>query len=332
MFKIVFTIAFLWMPILAFTQAMNIFAFMESQDSLTCTLSTDLKFLINKKHIEEYIPSQFTINGKSFPVEVKTRGNARKSICYVPPFKIKFDKATLEVKEPNSFKLVNTCKKGGSYEQLLFKEYFAYRLYNIITPKSLRALLINMTYEDNQDKWKPFTQYAILLEDEESFAQRHRGVIYEPKVTFYNRLDTVQLAVMTMFEYMIGNTDWAIGNQHNCFVVRDTVHGYPFPVAYDFDYAGIVNAPYAIPQTNTPIKSVRNRHNRGRCMTKENLAIAVELFLSKQNEVLKFVEDFPHFKKSTKRSTLSYLENFFEDIKNEKTAERIFCQDCKEYK
>ena len=330
MYRILF-ISILLFPFWVCAQPLNIFQYMAEQDSLTCTLTTDIKFLINKKHIEEYVPSEFSINGKAYPVHIKTRGNSRKSICYVPPFKIKFDKDYLDVEEPNSFKLVNTCKKGKSYEQLLLKEYFTYKLYNLITPKSLQALLINLTYVDNKDKWKPFSQFAVLLEDEESFASRHRGVIYEPKVTFYNRVDTLQLAILTMFEYMIGNTDWALGNQHNCFVVRDTVAGYPFPVAYDFDYAGLVNAPYAVPQKNAPITSVRNRYNRGRCMTEENMQKARELFLSKKEELLAFVESFEHFRKPARKATYNYIESFYNEIENEKSAQRIFCKNCKAY-
>ena len=311
---------------------MNVFDQMASQETLICTLSTDLKKLINRKHIEEYIPGKFTVNDQVYDVEVRTRGNARKTICYMPPFKIKFNKKQLEIEEPNSFKLVNSCKKGTSYEQLLVKEFFVYKLYNIITPKSLNAIMLDILYESNTGKGKPSEGYAFMLEDEESFAAKHGGVIYEPKVTFYNRLDTFQLALMTMFEYMIGNTDWAIGNQHNCFIVRDTVRQvYPFPVAYDFDYSGMVNAPYAIPQKNTPIKGVRTRFNRGRCMTPENMKKACEVFISKKEEIMEYTETFPYFTKASKSATINYLESFYKAIEDDKRAKNAFCNECKPY-
>ena len=309
----------------------NIFDELYAHDSLSCTLTTDIKFLTGKKHIEEYVPSTFSVGDKTYDVEIKTRGNARKSICFYPPFKIKFNKEQLKEEEPNSFKLVNSCRDNNASEQLLIKEYFIYKLYNIITPKSLRALIMTLNYADSKGKRKPFTRYALLLEDEETFAKKFKGLIYEPKVTFSHRLDTMQLAIMTVFEYFIGNTDWAIGNQHNVFVVRNN-EGLPFPVPYDFDYAGLVNADYAVPQANTPIKTVKTRYNRGRCLTEENMQIVAELFLSKQDEILKFTEDFPYFNKATRKETYNYLNAFFEDISKTKYAMRVFCRDCKALK
>ncbi len=307
----------------------NIFDQLLQEDSIACTLSTDIKFLTGKKHIEEYVPSVLTIGDKVYNVEIKTRGNARKAICFYPPFKIKFNKEELDVEEPNSFKMVNCCKSNTMAEQLLLKEYMIYKLYNIITPKSLEAILLNVTYEDSKGKRKPFTKYAIMLEDEETFAERFGGVIYEPKVTFSNRLDTVQLAIMTVFQYFIGNTDWAIGNQHNAMVVRNK-EGYPFPVPYDFDYAGMVNADYAVPQAGTPIESVRERFNRGRCLSLENLEIVKQLYISKKEEIFNFVNSFTKFNKATAKETVRYLEDFYKEIENSKIAERVFCKDCKE--
>lgn len=288
-----------------------------------------MKFLTGKKHIEEYVPSVLTIGDQVYNVEIKTRGNARKAICFYPPFKIKFNKEELELEEPYSFKLVNCCKNNTMSEQLLLKEYFIYKLYNIITPKSLKAILLYVTYEDSKGKRKPYTKYALMLENEDSFAERFGGVVYEPKVTFSNRLDTVQLAIMTVFQYLVGNTDWAMGNQHNAMVVRNK-EGYPFPVPYDFDYAGLVNADYAVPQAGTPIKSVKERHNRGRCLSSENLKLVKNLFLSKKEEVLNFANTFTQFNKATKKETYRYIEDFYKQIENPKTAERVFCKNCKE--
>ena len=309
----------------------NIFDELYSTDTISSILTTDIKFLTGKKHLEEYVPSTFEVGNKTYDVEIKTRGNARKSICFYPPFKIKFAKDLFGEDEPNSFKLVNSCRDNNASEQLLVKEYFIYKLYNIITPKSLKAVIMHTTYNDTKGKRKPFSRYALILEDEESFAKKFDGVIYEPKVTFSHRLDTLQLAIMTMFEYFVGNTDWAIGNQHNVFVVRHK-EGMPFPVPYDFDYAGLVNADYAVPQANTPIKTVKTRFNRGRCMSEENMQIAADLFLSKKDEILEFTDNFPYFNKATKKETYSYLNAFFDDISKPKYAMRVFCKDCKPFK
>ena len=62
---------------------------------------------------------------------------------------------------------------------------------------------------------------------------------------------------MAIFNYMIGNTDWSVPNQHNCKVLSDpnsARQNLGLIVPYDFDYCGIVNAPYAIPHEDFGIK------------------------------------------------------------------------------
>jgi hypothetical protein len=60
---------------------------------------------------------------------------------------------------------------------------------------------------------------------------------------------------------MIGNTDWWIHRRHNVDLV-ELADGSLVPIPFDFDYAGIINTPYAIPSPSMPIKSVEDRFSR----------------------------------------------------------------------
>ena len=64
---------------------------------------------------------------------------------------------------------------------------------------------------------------------------------------------------------MIGNTDWYINTNHNIDVFQDKVTGALIPVAFDFDFAGVINTPYATPSKQIPIVQVRQRYFKGSC-------------------------------------------------------------------
>jgi len=54
---------------------------------------------------------------------------------------------------------------------------------------------------------------------------------------------------VSIFQYMTGNTDWAVPNYHNIKTdgTKERHHLPTISVPYDFDYAGFVDAPYAVP-------------------------------------------------------------------------------------
>ena len=79
------------------------------------------------------------------------------------------------------------------------------------------------------------------------------------------------LALLDVFQYLIGNTDWSAfagpRGEDCCHNVVPYVRadGTFVPVAYDFDASGIVNPPHAAPDQRLPIRNVRQRLYRGRC-------------------------------------------------------------------
>jgi hypothetical protein len=56
-----------------------------------------------------------------------------------------------------------------------------------------------------------------------------------------------------MFQYMIGNTDWYVNTRHNIDIYQKK-DGALIPVAFDFDFAGVINMPYAMPSREIPIR------------------------------------------------------------------------------
>jgi len=71
--------------------------------------------------------------------------------------------------------------------------------------------------------------------------------------------------------YMIGNLDWSMragpageGCCHNGRLLAGNGPYYT-PVPYDFDYSGLVDAPYAVPPDGFKISNVKSRVYQGYC-------------------------------------------------------------------
>ncbi len=60
-----------------------------------------------------------------------------------------------------------------------------------------------------------------------------------------NRTNSHKTTLMSVFQYMIGNTDWSVWALHNVVLLKADSTALPIVVPFDFDWCGIVNAPYA---------------------------------------------------------------------------------------
>ena len=94
---------------------------------------------------------------------------------------------------------------------------------------------------------------------------------------------------LAIFNYMIGNTDWSVPNQHNCKIISPLEvnnSGLGIVIPYDFDYSGLVNADYAVPYEKLGLSSVRERRYVGICRTEDAFINALREFTEKKEAVL----------------------------------------------
>ena len=298
------------------------------------TIQTDFRKLIREKSKEIYQNGQLIVemdgSTDTFDIELRARGNSRQSICYYPPIKLKFSKKALNIPEPNTVKLVNCCRNTDDYEALLWKEYLIYGLYRILTDVSFRTQIVPMTYVDVTKPKATYTRMGFLIEPEEELAAKLHGQMYEPKITLNKIMDSTMLSVITIFQYVIGNTDWAVGNQHNMSIIR-TENNLPYPIPYDFDYAGLVNASYAVPHESLPIKKVTERFNRSYCLSEGQVREARETLLTKETAMYDEIDGCPGLDDREKKQMKSYLKEGFELIRDERRAIQIFTRDCLEW-
>jgi len=306
---------------------------------LKMTLSTETKQLVSKKYKEEWQPITVNFEDQTgadieWKAKVRTRGNIRKQVCYYPPLKLKFKKKWL-VKNGldssfNDLKLVIGCKKGDFYGKLVLKEYLTYKLYEALTGISFKTQLAEVTFIDTQEKWKPITTYAFFIENEDEMATRLNAKCAKPKRLRSKYIYADQLDKMTLFEYMIGNTDWSAVGSHNVRIIKCKDYPLPLPIAYDFDYAGLVNAPYAVHGEGINLERITERLYLGMCRDKGVLEKQIPLFQEKKATFYQIIEDFPYLENKDKKMMLNYLDEFYEILDNPKAFRRNIAEYCRE--
>ena len=227
--------------------------------------------------------------------------------------------------------MVLDCKRGKIYEQYLLSEYMVYKALNILTDYSFRVRLIHVTYVDTSEKYKTAIRYAFLIENKEQMAERLNAIPIDNKNVRDKYTDVPLLVNAYLFQYMIGNTDWSIPARHNIQLIKslDPTVSKPFVIPYDFDYAGIINTSYAVPDENLGIENVRERVYRGVCMNEASIKKGVKNFIDNKERIYALYENSGLLDKNNKRSTLSYLGAFFSIIENENSLKRNILDACR---
>jgi hypothetical protein len=192
--------------------------------------------------------------------------------------------------------------------------------------------LLKIKYIDTSGKKKPSDNYAFVLEPVDQMARRLNGAEFDQKGLRYNIIDRKSLTMFGLFQLMVGNTDFSIRGMHNVKIVRLSNRNYPNPIAvpYDFDYCGIINATYAIPNELLPIENVRQRYYMGPCREMFEFEEAFEIFRKKRKQIESLFADSEYLEKSGKVGPLKYIEEFYRIINSKSNVKSVIVQDCRQ--
>jgi len=317
----------------------SIFSSLVQEDILELHLQTNFKKLIKEKDKEEKIASILNYKdatGKAISqnVKIKARGTVRKDNCYYPPIKLYFPKEDLENagfrKKFNDYKLVLKCKNVGNQEELVLKEYLAYKMYQLMTDNSFKVQLVHLTIEDISGQQKTMQSYAFLLENSDELAARIKGkkVKIEKEVLTPDDIQPAQYDLMAVFQFMIGHTDWNVTGKNNLKVTQVVGENLPIAIPFDFDFAGIVNSDYAAPNEQLPIKQVTERFFLGKCREKGAYKATIQQFKDKKKAILNLVSNFKYLGAQSKTEMRTYLEGFFEIIGSSKMLKQQITESC----
>ena len=301
------------------------------------TISYDFSAFDKNSAEEVYTPASISyyLPDSSFierSIRIRPRGHERRDMCLHPPLKIDFSDSLYGINlfdKWKKMKLVSLCMPATSWEQYIIKEYLIYQAYKILTDTSFNTYLVNVTFKDTDSK-KSYDGPGFFIEDIDHVAKRIKGKEIETQGLLNTALDTSTFDLMALFQYMIGNTDWALPNLHNLKLIelKDSVRKKPIPVPYDFDYCGLVNAIYAVPREDIPIESIRERYFMGICRTEKYYMPLVNRFIDKKAEIYSLFTNCDSLNNFSKKDAINYLDNFYKIIENTKIVGKYIYGNC----
>lgn len=312
--------------------------FFDQTEPLELTLEFDIKKFSSEKSDSVYLPANLSyfineIEKIEKTARIKPRGEYRRNHCFFSPFWLNIKKTNLNndyLSNVNKIKVVSHCRDSKTYSDFLIKEYLAYKIFNIITDYSFKVRLLKITYIDTGRKNKITTNWAFMIEPEDMLADRLKAYKLKIDKINYNQTDIMLTTVMSIFQYMIGNTDFSITGRHNVklFTLKDFTKQSLIPVPYDFDYSGFVNTSYAKPRPSHGIKSVTERYFYGLCRTDDVYNIVLDIYREKKDDIFSFINTCEYLDKKTKRYVISYLEDFYKEIENPKFIQKHLRTTC----
>jgi len=306
----------------AFAQAENtensLFNYISQQELPELRIELDFDTLLAHKKTDEYQDVKVTLHdGTVWEAKAKPRGRYRRRICDFPPVKIDFSKDDLAeagFAEYDDLKFANYCYDNAEGKDWLLREYLAYQLFASLTPRSFRTQLIEVTYiNTGKGGPKKMKQYAILLEDDEEMAARLGGTQLEQFNTKWDALEATQASLVAGFQYMIGNTDWSVDVRHNVKLLQVPGEEELYLIPYDFDFSGLVNADYAVPDNRYSITNVRQRHYMAPQLPSTALCSYLK---TKKEELLQTCKDFKLLSRESRLNVIAYLQDFYEELEN----------------
>lgn len=274
---------------------------------------------------------------RALAVELRARGHFRRqsSNCTFPPL---FIRAAREVRDGSvlqgnpRLKIVTPCRPASAeYQQYIFTEYKAYRSYAAIDSVHHRVRLANITYVDSLNRMRPISVTAFFMETDEEVGDEHNLEVFEQQGALWDVFDGPHIDRISLWQYAIGNTDWSVSALHNIVMFRDSAGGYR-PVAYDFDWTGLVNPRYAFPNPQLGLRTIRQRLHRGPCRSAAEWAPTVEYYLARR-PVLDSIWSTPEPGEDPRRlaDAKRYFDEFWRVLQDPREFKREVIDKCQRH-
>ena len=265
----------------------------------------------------------------SVSVQLRARGVFRKTNCYFVPLKLTFEKTEISgtpLAGHKELKLVLPCLIGTLADDYVLKEYLAYKLFETVSPYYYRTRLVEMHFTELKGRRKrDHERMGFLIEDHGTLARRLKGQRYRQNLPAQMQDPRASL-VNNLFEFAIGNTDFSLRLQHNQRLYY--IDGRYISIPYDFDMAGLVNAPYAevsnVQTLDFPPSTVTERAYKGYKRDTTLLQEVREDFLQAKPAMMEELEVLePYFKdRDQYEEARKYLLSFYTILEDDKKFER----------
>ena len=318
-----------------------------SDNTLNVTLTAPWRDIVRHEKNQNPYPAKIEYtdelgNTLLLDITVERRGLTRQRVCDFPPIKLRFKKEAVKgttFRGQKSLKMVTHCQRPERFEQYYILEMLSYQMYNLITDYSFQIRPLNVNYVDSKTGKTEKSRFAFLIEDDSDVAKRN-GLkkLDVPKIRV-SQLEPKVASEFSLFQYMIANVDWAALSgpdpRECCHNVKPigpeplTPQDMIYPIPYDFDSSGLVDAHYAAPPAGLPMRSVTTRLYRGYCRQNSTLEDARQRFLTQEAAILALIKDEKLLNSNTKKKATRYIQRFFKTIKNPDDFEKSVIGRCR---
>jgi hypothetical protein len=263
-------------------------------------------------------------------VRLMVRGNFRlkPENCSFPPLSVHFRKNEVEntlFKNQDKLKLVTPCQN----EIDVFDEYIIYKMYNLVTDKSLKVRLVKIRYFDTSTGEMVFEKYSFFIEDKKHFEERNNCTEITVNM-FPFALEKENVKQVSMFQYLIGNKDWFFNTRHNILLMQpNDSSSVPYAVPFDFDFSAFVNAAYSKPKGVPDDLLPSRRIYKGLCYTPAEFEEIFDFYRKLKPEFEAIIINMELLPKSDKKLRIKYIQDFYKIISDKELFKKEFLDVCK---
>ena len=315
-----------------------------SGEPLDLTLSMPVRSLVSharsKPEVEgtlSYTAADGTV--VELAVEVTTRGKSRLEYCRFPPLGLNLKRKQVEntlFAGQDRLKLVTRCRDAHNFEQYLALERVLYRVYEQVSDIAFLVRPVRVRYVDTE-RDDVEEAPAFFIEHKDGVAARVGMKAVDVPSLAVADIRPDSLAVLSLFQFMIGNTDWSAvvpsGDENDCchngaVLVAAGERKEFVVVPFDFDQAGLIDTVYAMPAEKLPIRSVRQRLYRGFCATNDSFDDAVSKFNAARPAIEALFDD-PAIDDKTRAKALDYLGDSYAIINDPEQRQKRILDRCR---
>ncbi len=241
----------------------------------------------------KYTDVEYTMT--TLPVRIRARGNFRRKNCYFAPVKLKLKKEDAKgtlFKGNKELKLVLPCLNEKDANDNVIKELLAYKLYEVVSKYHFKTRLLELSLDESRGKKViDHNVKAFFIEDIDELEDRFGGKKLKTNVHPLQQ-DSLYSIRNAFFQFMIGNTDFSTGYQHNQKILF--VNGFSIPIPYDFDMSGLCDVSYSVVSQiagkELPLESVTDRLYRGFKRSDATMNFIRDEFLENQVKMMEIVD------------------------------------------
>jgi hypothetical protein len=141
----------------------------------------------------------------------------------------------------------------------------------------------------------------------------------------FNQIEERNGLILSLFQFMIGNTDWIVQFSKNLIFLKKNESIYCVP--YDFDYCGIVNTDYRNAMGFTTLTQPE-REFKGKCYTRDQLKTAIKFFRKSKHKIMHEILAAKQLDHESVIYMYNYISQFYIILNSSSECKKYFYVNC----